>query len=48
MEYNTYKLNKYDICVVGPELLKKVEESIWDSIFNSYNFMSQYFILNRL
>ena len=34
-DYHRYNLNKYDICIVGPDLLKGVKESIWDSIFNS-------------
>ena len=31
--FKLYNLNKYDICIVGNDLLKKIEEDIWDNIY---------------
>ena len=31
--YRIYGLEKYDICIVSTDLLKKVEEEVWDNIY---------------
>ena len=31
--YKLYNLNKYDICVVKNDLLKKIQEDVWDNIY---------------
>lgn len=31
--YRIYRLEKYDICIVSTDLIKKVEEDVWDNIY---------------
>ena len=32
-DYKIYDLEQYEICYVSSDLLKKVEENIWDEIY---------------
>ena len=34
--YKNYDLKKFDICYVKSDLLKKVEEDIWNEIYEDY------------
>ena len=33
MSFKIYRLEKYDICIVTSDLIKKLEEDVWDNIY---------------
>ena len=32
-DYDAFNLKKYDLCHVNSDLLKKVQEDVWDNIY---------------